>query len=153
MRKTIGRTSAVVAVLGVFGVIVGGCLDRPVVHSDPTTSETFVTKVQKETIDKVDLLFMIDNSASMGDKQTILSLAVPLLIGRLVGPNCIESTSGNVVGTAQPDGTCPAWGASTSSLPCTICTWASCRPLWVAAAATRAPIPRRTRRTRVYRPT
>jgi len=108
MRKTVGRASAVVAFLGVFGVVVGGCLDRPVVHSDPTTSETFVTKVQKETIDKVDLLFMIDNSASMGDKQTILSLAVPLLIGRLVGPNCIDSSSGKVVGTAQPDGTCPA---------------------------------------------
>lgn len=95
------------AVLGVAGIVVAGCLDRPVVHNDPTTTATFVTELSSQQIDKVDLLFMIDNSASMGDKQSILSLAVPLLIGRLVAPNCIDATTGKVDGTAQPDGTCP----------------------------------------------
>ena len=36
------------------------------------------------TSNKVDVLFMIDNSASMGDKQTLLALAVPDIIQGLV---------------------------------------------------------------------
>ena len=46
---------------------------------------------------KVDLLLVIDNSASMGDKQDLLRFAVPDLIARLVTPNCIDA-AGNVVG-------------------------------------------------------
>ncbi|MBI5532329.1 MAG: hypothetical protein HY898_06425 [Deltaproteobacteria bacterium] len=48
-------------------------------------------------VDKIDLLFMIDNSASMADKQQILAEAVPDLVERLVSPRCI-----NAVGTTQP---------------------------------------------------
>src|SRR5688500_8961314 len=38
--------------------------------------------------DKLDLLFMIDNSISMSDKQEILRLAVSDLMDRLVNPIC-----------------------------------------------------------------
>jgi hypothetical protein len=51
-------------------------------------------------VGKLDVLFMIDNSASMGDKQALLQAAVPEMIGRLVNPNCVD-TQGNVVGTSQ----------------------------------------------------
>ncbi len=46
---------------------------------------------------KVDLLFAIDNSASMGDKQALLRQAVPDLLQRLVAPSCLDA-SGAVVG-------------------------------------------------------
>ena len=38
---------------------------------------------------KVDLLFMIDNSASMGDKQAVLADAVPKLLIGLLQPKCV----------------------------------------------------------------
>jgi hypothetical protein len=40
--------------------------------------------------DKIDLLFVIDDSGSMQDKQTILSNAVPDLVSRLVNPLCVD---------------------------------------------------------------
>jgi len=54
--------------------------------------------------DKVDLLFVIDNSISMSDKQEILSEAVPVLVGRLVRPLCVD-TGGDFTGDAAP---CPS---------------------------------------------
>ena len=50
---------------------------------------------------KVDLLFMIDNSASMGDKQELLRLTVPDLLGRFLNPSCVDA-QGNVL--AQSSG-------------------------------------------------
>src|SRR5512144_1995052 len=43
------------------------------------------------THDKIDLLFMIDNSISMSDKQAILRAAVPDLVNRLVNPICVDA--------------------------------------------------------------
>jgi hypothetical protein len=40
--------------------------------------------------DKIDILIMIDNSLSMGDKQAILAAAVPQLLGRLTNPDCVD---------------------------------------------------------------
>jgi hypothetical protein len=48
----------------------------------------------------VDVLFMIDNSASMADKQHLLAASVPQLIERLAQPNCLDTT-GAVVGKSQ----------------------------------------------------
>jgi hypothetical protein len=63
-----------------------------------------------DTSGKVDILFMVDNSASMGDKQAYLNAAVPDLITRLVQPNCIEADGVTIDGPSSPDGmgTCPA---------------------------------------------
>ena len=41
--------------------------------------------------DKIDLLFMIDGSGSMRDKQEILAVAVPDLVRRLNNPLCVGS--------------------------------------------------------------
>ena len=51
-----------------------GCLDRPVSPASPNTTNVFVQDIRQTTIDKIDLLFMIDNSISMADKQAILEL-------------------------------------------------------------------------------
>ena len=53
----------------------------------------------------VDVLFMVDNSNGMADKQQILAAAAQHLIARLVQPNCVTAT-GAVVGQSQLDGTC-----------------------------------------------
>jgi hypothetical protein len=64
----------------------------------------FTTPLLK-TGDKVDLLFDIDNSASMADKQAYLAQAVPDLIGRLIQPNCVNP-AGSIAGTASLSGAC-----------------------------------------------
>src|ERR1700722_10326208 len=58
---------------------------------------------------KVDLLFDIDNSASMGDKQAYLAKAVPDFVNRLVNPNCIAG--GATVGVST-HGSCSAFAGS-----------------------------------------
>jgi hypothetical protein len=83
-----------------------GCLDRPVGLQTPTTTNVIVRAVPHREIDKVDLLFMIDNSLSMADKQEILSDAVPVLVRRLVTPNCLDA-EGRPNGTVTNDsGSC-----------------------------------------------
>ena len=50
--------------------------------------------VKQRSIDEIDLLFAIDNSGSMGDKQTLLAEAVPTLIARLLNPDCVDLATG-----------------------------------------------------------
>src|SRR5260221_537096 len=69
-----------------LSVIAGGCLDRPVAPATPTVSARIVTPAKQNKVSKIDLLFMIDNSSSMSDKQTILANVVPALVRR-VGQN------------------------------------------------------------------
>jgi hypothetical protein len=57
------------------------------------------------TASKVDLLFDIDNSSSMGDKQAYLAQAVPDLVARLIQPNCVNP-AGVITGTASLAGDC-----------------------------------------------
>ena len=83
----------------------GGCLDRPVIESRPTTTNAYVSEAAQNGIDKIDLLFMVDNSASMADKQDILRDAVPVLVKRLTSPACVDPV------TRQPNG---------SKSPCTV---------------------------------
>ena len=63
-----------------------GCLDRPVAPATPNTSNVFIDQITQTGVDKIDLVFGIDNSLSMADKQEILGLAVPELVRRLVTP-------------------------------------------------------------------
>src|SRR5579872_2675825 len=60
-----------------LGVVGAGCLSRPVEHTDPKLKTNFTAVVENKSIDKVDILFDIDNSASMGDKQDYLKAAIP----------------------------------------------------------------------------
>jgi hypothetical protein len=91
-----------------------GCLDRPVAPATPRTSNTLTDQVRVSAVDKIDLLFMIDNSASMADKQKVLIKAVPDLVDRLINPVCVKPLPGGAV-EPQPDKTpndpaapCPA---------------------------------------------
>jgi hypothetical protein len=71
--------------------VTAGCLDRPVAPAVPKTSNVYVDEIRQTAVDKIDLLFMIDNSISMADKQAILAEAVPLLVTRLITPLCVTA--------------------------------------------------------------
>src|SRR5688572_25250952 len=64
--------------------LASACLDRPIGSPDPVTTNIYVDRITQTSVDKIDLLFMIDNSGSMSDKQAILRQAVPDLVNRLV---------------------------------------------------------------------
>jgi hypothetical protein len=102
MRRNIPALALLAASTG-LAVFVPSCLDRPLTNVEPEPLTSFTTTVSSKAIDQVDILFVIDNSASMGDKQAYLAEAVPLLITRLVQPNCVDA-HGNVLGQSDPQG-------------------------------------------------
>ncbi len=70
------------------------------------SGSVFVNSIRSSTVDKVDLLFMLDNSSSMSNKQRLLAQAIPPLVSRLVTPACLDS-QGQPNGTnADTHGTC-----------------------------------------------
>ncbi len=111
-RNSASRNSALRSALIASALMLGvsglsaGCLDRPVQPQSPNTSNVFVKTVQTSPITKIDLLFMIDNSISMTDKQEILKAAVPNLLARLIQPDCVDADEMKV--KKLPDGKCPA---------------------------------------------
>src|SRR5437879_6297840 len=100
LMKSAARATMVAGLLACVGAVGSGCLTRKVSGEPPTTKITYNTVVRQSAIDKIDLLFAIDNSSSMGDKQKLFSEAVPDLIQRLLTPNCLDD-NGNVVGQAD----------------------------------------------------
>ncbi len=66
------------------------------VDSSGAMSSGVSTILRSAPIQKVDILFDVDNSASMGDKQTYLVQAIPDLIGRLLTPNCVDDATGTI---------------------------------------------------------
>ena len=82
------------------------CLNRPVQPTEPETSNRFVDQVRLNRVDKIDFLFVIDNSVSMADKQELLKRAVPTLLRRTLEPPCIDDSGADVV--APPGADCPA---------------------------------------------
>lgn len=108
--RNVRRTGAVITAVAVGLALMAGCLNRPVIEQDPQTSNVFVDQIRQTAIDKIDLLFVIDNSISMADKQEILSIAVPGLVERLINPDCVQTDSTGNVTARQPaggDGECP----------------------------------------------
>jgi len=101
---------ASLAAAGVAAALATGCLDRPVVKQSPKTSNVFVDQIVQTAVDKIDLLFMIDNSVSMQDKQEILKAAVPVLVKRLVQPICVDA-AGKPTGQSSVAGSCGGNGA------------------------------------------
>ena len=45
----------------------------------------------QKTSNKLDVLFVVDNSVSMADKQSILEASLPRFIKRLVNPTCVDA--------------------------------------------------------------
>ncbi|MEO7592394.1 MAG: hypothetical protein ABI134_14355, partial [Byssovorax sp.] len=82
------------ALAGSLTILAGmmGCLNRPLEPNEPRITSTVQERLPQSKINKIDLLLVIDNSASMGDKQAILALAVPDLVRGLVNPLCIDDT-------------------------------------------------------------
>jgi hypothetical protein len=77
----------------------GTPLDGSGTCTGPTcATEADSGKVFTGPVNKVDLLFDIDNSASMGDKQAYIEQAVPDLVTRLITPNCVKSTPSTTPG-------------------------------------------------------
>src|SRR4051812_32456667 len=99
-RRGLHLAAALTAIAG--GGMMGGCLNRPLEPNEPRTTSTIVEPFTQSSVDKIDLLLMLDNSRSMADKQLILAAAVPDLVGALVNPKCLDS--GGVPAQTQPGG-------------------------------------------------
>jgi hypothetical protein len=65
-----------------------------------------LVRVATVPADKIDLLFVIDNSISMADKQEIFRDAVPLLVERLVTPACVDAAGEPTGELADDAGAC-----------------------------------------------
>ncbi len=96
MHRIFVRSAVFLSVVGGLGAAAAGCLTRPVGTGSPTTKVNFTAAVKQQAVDKVDILFMIDNSASMGDKTEYLRVAIPDLLTRLLTPNCVDATGATV---------------------------------------------------------
>ncbi|MDP9150465.1 MAG: hypothetical protein M3O36_11075 [Myxococcota bacterium] len=110
MQHSSTHAVVLVGVIFALGAVGAGCLTRPVEHADPSLKTSFTTDVGRLAINKIDLLFLIDNSASMGDKQELLAAAVPDMLNRLVSPNCVDP-AGNPTGQTAQLGVCPGGSA------------------------------------------
>jgi len=86
-RAAQGTVAAMVATVAIGSA---GCLSRPINPLEPTTTTTEVDVLTQSAVDKIDLLLMIDNSASMADKQAILADAVNGLVHGLLNPRCLD---------------------------------------------------------------
>jgi hypothetical protein len=100
--RSLGKGLTGAALLAGSAALTAGCLDRPVTPATPTTNNVFIGQIRQTGVDKIDLLFMIDNSISMADKQEILADAVPVLVNRLIAPICI-GRDGNPTGATSPN--------------------------------------------------
>lgn len=58
---------------------------------------------QQARADKLDVLFVVDNSVGMANKQAVLAASVPAFIGRLTNPRCLD-TSGKPIADQPTSG-------------------------------------------------
>lgn len=98
------KVAAVATAAGMVATL-PGCLERPLGTAAPRTTNVIVDLLQQNVVSKVDMLFVIDNSMSMADKQAILADAVPDLVGRFVKPVCVNAD--NVEAPYDANGNCP----------------------------------------------
>ena len=89
-RNVLKMGALTAAVTALSAVAAPGCLDRPLEPIEPRPTSTIVERLTQSSVKKIDLLLVIDNSGSMADKQNILQLAVPDLVGQLVNPKCVD---------------------------------------------------------------
>lgn len=71
---------AMLWVLGWLGLLAGGCLDRELKPVTPCLVSAVSREVKANNIDKVDLLFVVDNSRSMAGEQASLRKEFPRVI-------------------------------------------------------------------------
>jgi hypothetical protein len=111
IAKHLRRAAAKGSLLTLFALGTGAsgaaCLTTPVANGEPDTKANFTSTIRQTVVERVDLLFAIDNSASMGDKQELLSEAIPDLLKRLLVPSCVDPKNENRVLSASQNGRCP----------------------------------------------
>jgi hypothetical protein len=73
-----------------------GCPNQELAPLTPCTVSGVSLEVPQSGVDKVDILFMIDNSGSMSEEQRKLSMVLPILVAALA--------SGNLNGMPKPAG-------------------------------------------------
>ena len=67
-------------VIAAIGIVTMGCFERTLRPVNPCTRSRVGNNIRVESVDKVDLLFMIDNSNSMAEEQASLTLELPRLV-------------------------------------------------------------------------
>jgi hypothetical protein len=76
----IAPSSRALFTLLVVPLALGGCLERELRPLVPCVSQGFIESVEANAVDKVDLLFMVDNSGSMKEEQASLAEQLPRLV-------------------------------------------------------------------------
>lgn len=104
------RLRSLVPVFSVLSMsALSGCLQRPIGQEQPRTTNVLVDVLRRDTVSKIDLLFMIDNSRSMADKQLLFADALPDLVSGLVAPPCLTKEGTTLdVAASEP---CPSGSA------------------------------------------
>jgi len=101
----LGGCGSTVVTSGSGGSSTGSGMGGGVATSTSVSSSTGVPPTTKA--DKVDIVFLVDNSSSMADKQQILGSAVRDLLMRLINPDCVDA-NGGTSSVANPTDPCPA---------------------------------------------
>lgn len=65
---------------GLILAVAGGCIEREGRPVNPCTQVTVAQQIQVNNVEKVDLLFMVDNSGSMSEEQASLTAEFPRMI-------------------------------------------------------------------------
>ena len=89
---------ALTVVLALGLGLVGGCLNRDLRPLNPCTVSGVINKVRVTTVDKIDLLFLVDNSNSMIEEQNSLVQQFPRLIQTLAS-GMVRNSAGEVTRT------------------------------------------------------
>ena len=100
------------ALLFVLGLMNLSCLDRDLGVLTPCTISGVVEEVSVSAVEKVDLLFMVDNSGSMNQEQASLTREFPQLVEVLTTGDRTCNGMGTCTGAAtmfcpRPDGSEP----------------------------------------------
>jgi hypothetical protein len=104
--SNVDAASAMPAPTGVGASAEDGASEASPVEASTLEAQADAMEPPLPAVRKIDLLFDIDNSSSMGDKQAYLAQAVPDLLRRLVTPDCVDS-GGNATGVvADANGNC-----------------------------------------------
>ena len=113
------RRMAAVLVSMLLGLCAHGCDGSSTVAPEGCPISTSIPYVWTlSSVDKVDLLFVIDNSRSMAEKQAILAESLPELVTGLANPPCLDAKG--ELAPQQPAGPaqdCPDQGSARSFAP------------------------------------
>ena len=92
-------SSSRLAILGSLAALlaVAGCSDRDLRPLNPCTFTVSADDIDIDTVDEVDLLFMIDNSGSMTEEQASLADEIPVLVRTLASGELLNPDTGAVI--------------------------------------------------------